>query len=104
METPDKYTLVVNLAKSYAPFLDAVAAPGTLMLPKELVEKFPEKIITEGMIGTGPFIPDEYKNQQIASYKKNPDYWKKDAQGGQLPYLDELNGLYFADAQTSLAS
>ncbi|MSQ15781.1 MAG: ABC transporter substrate-binding protein [Dehalococcoidia bacterium] len=104
IETPDKYTLVVNLAKAYAPFLDAVAAPGTIMLPREFVEKFPEKVILEGMIGTGPFIPNEYKNQQIASYKKNPDYWKKDAQGGQLPYLDELALVYFADSQTELAS
>ncbi len=104
IETPDKYTLVVNLEEPYAPFLDNIAHPGTLILPREFVEKFPEKIVLEGMIGTGPFMPVEYRNQQIASYKKNPDYWKKDAQGGQLPYLDEYQALYFADAQTAVAS
>ncbi len=104
VETPDKYTLVVNLEEPYAPFLDAIAHPGTLILPREFIEKFPEKIVLEGMIGTGPFIPVEYRSQQIATYKRNPDYWKKDAQGGQLPYLDEYNALYFADAQTAVAS
>ncbi len=104
LETPDKYTLVVSLDEPYAPFIDNVAHPGSLVLPKEFIDSFPEKVITEGMIGTGPFMPKEYRPQQIASFKRNPDYWKKDAQGGQLPYLDELTHLYFADAQTALAS
>ncbi|MSQ14348.1 MAG: ABC transporter substrate-binding protein [Dehalococcoidia bacterium] len=104
LDTPDKYTLVVKLKEPYSPFLDAVANPGTVVIPKEFVEKFTEKVVLEGAVGTGPFIPVDYKNQQIASYKKNPDYWKKDSAGGQLPYVDELNFLYFADLQTELAA
>ena len=104
IDTPDKYTAVVNLKNPYAPFLDAVANPGSVILPKEFVEKFPEKIIIEGTIGTGPFMPTEYRNQQIAAYKKSPDYWKKDSAGGQLPYIDELEVLYFADTQTEMAA
>ena len=104
IETPDKYTLVVKLKESYAPFLDAVAFPSTQMIPREFVETFPEKIILEGMIGTGPYIPVEFKNQQIASYKRNPEYWKKDPEGKQLPYLDELVSLYFADDTSRLAA
>jgi len=105
IETPDKYTAVINLEQPYAPFIDAISHPGTAMLPKEFVETFPEKIINEGMIGTGPFMPGtEYKNQQIATYKKNPGYWKKDSAGGQLPYLDELTFLYFGDIQSELAA
>ena len=34
IDTPDKYTLVVNLKQPFAPFLDAVAHPGTAMLPR----------------------------------------------------------------------
>ncbi len=104
IETPDKYTLVVKLKESYAPFMDALAFPGSQMLPREFVEKFSEKIILEGMIGTGPFLPNEYKNQVIASYKKNPNYWKKDSAGNQLPYIDEMAYQYFADEQTRLAA
>ncbi|MSQ14349.1 MAG: ABC transporter substrate-binding protein [Dehalococcoidia bacterium] len=104
METPDKYTLVVKLKEPYAPFIDAVSQPGTQVLPREFVEKFPEKIVLEGMIGTGPFIPNDYKHQSIASFKKNPDYWKKDSQGGQLPYLDEVAVLYFADVPAKYAA
>src|SRR5207249_3042435 len=74
------------------------------ILPREFVEKFPEKIILEGFIGTGPFMPTEYKNQVIASYKRNPDYFKKDSAGNQLPYLDEISYLYFADPQSQHAA
>ena len=104
IETPDKYTLVINLEEPYAPLLDSIAYTGTLILPREFVESFPEKIITEGMIGTGPFMPVEYKNQQLATYKKNPDYWKKDSQGGQIPYLDAIELLNFTDAQAAVAA
>lgn len=104
IDTPDKYTVVISLKEPFAPFVDAIAHPGTQILPREFIEKFPEKIITEGAIGTGPFMPVEYKNQQLATYKKNPDYWKKDSAGGALPYIDDLNVLYFADPQTALAA
>ncbi len=104
IDAPDKYTVVVKLKEPFAPLLDNIAHPGTQILPKEFVETFPEKIITDGMIGAGPFIPVDYKNQQVATYKKNPDYWKKDSAGNALPYLDELNVLYMNDPQTILAA
>lgn len=42
------------------------------------------------MIGTGPFIKTDWKVNESFTAKKNPDYWQKDAQGNQLPYLDEI--------------
>ena len=104
MDTPDKYTLVINLEEPHAPFLDSIAYTSSLILPREFVESFPEKIILEGMIGSGPFIPVEYRHQQLATYKKNPDYWKKDSAGGQLPYLDGVEIVRFADPQAAAAA
>jgi len=95
---------VINLEEPHAPLLDTIANPGSVILPREFVESFPEKIILEGMIGTGPLIPVEYKHQQLASYRKNPDYWKKDSQGGQLPYLDGVDLLNFTDPQAAVAA
>lgn len=104
IEAPDKYTVVVNLAEPYAPFLDAISHPGTVILPKDFVQKFEGGLILEGMIGTGPYIQTEYKNQVIVSYKRNPDYWRKDSKGNQLPYLDEVSYVAFSDLQAELAS
>ena len=104
LETPDKYTLVMKLEEPYAPVLDALTFVTSVVLPREFVEKFPEKIILEGMIGTGPFIMGEFRLGQLVTYKKNPDYWAKDSQGGQLPYLDELNYVQFGDESAAVAA
>ena len=44
----------------------------------------------ENMIGTGPFMKKEWVPNQKFVAEKNPDYWATDAEGNQLPYLDEV--------------
>ena len=38
----------------------------------------------------GPFYVAEYKPGSEVLLKKNPHYWKRDAQGRALPYLDSV--------------
>lgn len=38
----------------------------------------------------GPFVMAEYKPGAYVLLKRNPKYWKKDASGKQLPYLDSV--------------
>ena len=45
----------------------------------------------ENMIGTGPFMKKEWVPNQKFVAEKNPNYWAKDAEGNQLPYLDEID-------------
>lgn len=42
------------------------------------------------LVGTGPFQQVEWKVNDAFVAEKNPDYWQKDADGNQLPYLDEI--------------
>jgi peptide/nickel transport system substrate-binding protein len=42
------------------------------------------------LIGTGPFKLQEWKVNDKFVAVRNPDYWQKDANGVQLPYLDEI--------------
>src|SRR5262249_28745280 len=38
----------------------------------------------------GPFMVADYKPGASVLLKRNSNYWKKDAQGRQLPYLDSI--------------
>ena len=45
----------------------------------------------KNLIGTGPFMPHgPVTSTTDIDLFKNPSYWQKDADGTQLPYLDEL--------------
>jgi peptide/nickel transport system substrate-binding protein len=39
----------------------------------------------------GPFMVADYKAGSMLLLKKNPNYWKTDAQGRKLPYLDSIH-------------
>ena len=40
--------------------------------------------------GLGPFVLNEFVRGQRAVYTRNPHYWRKDASGAALPYLDRI--------------
>jgi peptide/nickel transport system substrate-binding protein len=42
------------------------------------------------ILSCGPWLLSEYVPSQRVVFKKNPDYFEKDAEGNSLPYLDEL--------------
>jgi peptide/nickel transport system substrate-binding protein len=43
----------------------------------------------EDLVGTGPFMLESYERGKRVTLKRNPHFWKKDAAGQSLPYLDE---------------
>jgi len=38
----------------------------------------------------GPWVPTEYKTDELLIMRRNPFYWKVDEKGQQLPYFDEV--------------
>jgi peptide/nickel transport system substrate-binding protein len=38
----------------------------------------------------GPWVPTEYKTDELLILRRNPYYWKVDESGKQLPYFDEV--------------
>ncbi len=55
------------------------------------------------IVGTGSFILSQYVVDQKVVLKKNPNGWKKDQYGNQLPYVDELVYLIVKDAEVNVA-
>jgi len=105
----DAQTVIFQLAKTYGAgerIFDGVA-----ILPRHLLEK-PYQEGKLGQMGTlataanqwaglGPFRLKEYVAGQRLVLERNPYYWKTDAKGNRLPYVDELVFLFVpnADAQ-----
>ena len=52
------------------------------------------------LIGTGPFVFEEWNVDENLTATKNPDYWGTDAEGEQLPYLDRIEFRPIADGAT----
>ncbi len=55
-------------------------------------------------VGTGPFTVAEYLPGDRMTVVKNPDYWRQDEAGNQLPYLDEIEFRVIVDSQTRQAA
>jgi peptide/nickel transport system substrate-binding protein len=105
----DSQTIIFQLPKPYG--VAERMFDGWAILPKHLLEK-PYEEGKIGQLGTlatppnqwaglGPFRLKEYVAGQQLVLERNPYYWKRDAKGNRLPYLDELVFLFVpsADAQ-----
>jgi peptide/nickel transport system substrate-binding protein/oligopeptide transport system substrate-binding protein len=96
IEVVDKYTVRFTLDTPYAPFLAALTYTSFGVVPKEDAEKL-GKDFNFSPVGTGPFALQDWKQDNVVSFRKNPDYWRKDAAGGQLPYLDGVDLVIMPD-------
>ena len=94
IEAPDAQTVKMTLPRPFAPLLYSI---GFEILPAHIMEKALESgqfnrtwgIDTppEKVIGLGPYRMTRYVPAQFIEFTRNPDYWMKDEQGGQLPKL-----------------
>lgn len=55
------------------------------------------------VISSGPFVVESAAAAERIVLKRNPHYWKRDAQGTQLPYLDELTLVVVPDQNQARA-
>ncbi|MBF6600792.1 MAG: ABC transporter substrate-binding protein [Dehalococcoidia bacterium] len=79
-----------KLKKAFGPFTIVISSPSDLWIYAPEMIATPDKL-NSTMVGTGPFILRSYQQGVGAQWDKNPDYFGKDAQGNQLPYIDKLN-------------
>jgi peptide/nickel transport system substrate-binding protein len=54
------------------------------------------------MPGLGPFVIESYSPGRTLTLARNPRYWKTDARGRQLPYLDRLEFQIVADMNVEI--
>ncbi|MCX6021906.1 MAG: ABC transporter substrate-binding protein, partial [Chloroflexi bacterium] len=104
VEAVDKYTVKFTLKSPSAPFLTIAAFGFNKMVAKEAVDSVPNGDLVNGpLIGTGAWLPDCKVDVECA-FKRNPDYFLKDADGNKLPYLDSYRNIIMPDIQARLAA
>lgn len=107
------------LPEPFAPLLRMVSSPdGILIMPKHALE---ETLRTKGSDGNlkfistwntdtppeqivvnGPYLMESYVAGQRMAFRRNPYYWRKDAQGNSLPYIDRIVWKFVENTDTQL--
>ena len=83
-------TVIVKLSQPSPAFLSYVTLWGTAISSKAYGEKVGTAGLTTKPLGSGAFCLASWQKGQETDFTRNPYYWKKDAQGNRLPYLDAI--------------
>ncbi|MDO5760974.1 MAG: ABC transporter substrate-binding protein, partial [Bacteroidota bacterium] len=83
-------TLQIRLENAFAPFLGLLTMPYAFVVPKEAVEYYGDDF-RKNPVGTGAFYFKYWKEGVKLVLLRNENYFEKDKNGKQLPYLDAVN-------------
>ncbi|HQF90563.1 MAG TPA: ABC transporter substrate-binding protein [Synergistaceae bacterium] len=92
----DEKTVQFELDYPFAPFVAMLAYPTFSVVPQEDAEKW-GKDFGFHPVGTGAFAFEKWEHDIRISLKKNPDYWRTDARGERLPYMDGVEFVVVPD-------
>lgn len=89
VQTTDDMTVVVTTETPWPSFDAYLFSSGRLGIMAQAQLDDADTCDTN-LIGTGPFKKKSWTVNESFVASKNEDYWQKDADGNQLPYLDEI--------------
>jgi oligopeptide transport system substrate-binding protein len=94
---PDDHTLVIHLTQPEPFFLQVLTMPFFSAVDKSYITQVGDAAFdaTKAM-GSGPFKLDSISSSNIVLVK-NKDYWMKDKDGNQIPYLDKITAEFNVD-------
>lgn len=92
IEAPDDYTVVFKLTNPNPDFLKDLGDYHALVMDADTTD------FAKQWNGTGPFILKTYIPEDRMVFERNPNYWMKDAEGNQLPYLDGMEFIFIPDS------
>ncbi|HEX8026213.1 MAG TPA: ABC transporter substrate-binding protein [Candidatus Limnocylindrales bacterium] len=81
----DPTTIEFDLVNADATFLNVMATPFAMVVPKELATE-DTAAFEAAPVGTGQFLMTKYTKGQGATFVRNPHYWR-----AGLPYLDGVD-------------
>lgn len=100
----DERRVEFSVPEPFVPFLRNVG--GLPILPAHALRKAVQTTGTDGnpqylstwgtgtdpkeIIGDGPYMMESYTSSQRVIFRRNPYYWRKDAQGNPQPYVERI--------------
>ncbi len=95
----DDTTFQIRLNKPFRPLPEILSMPYCSIVPREVAEKWGKDFRTHPC-GTGPFKYHTWSEGTVLVLHKNENYWQKDEQGIQLPYVDAVK-VSFANSKAT---
>ncbi|MEX3313599.1 glutathione ABC transporter substrate-binding protein [Sulfitobacter sp. PS-8MA] len=77
VETPDDYTVVLNLKEPFGAMINTVAHPSVVIHSPKALEEL-GKDVDRNPVGTGPFVFKEWVPGERVVVEKNEEYWDSD--------------------------
>jgi len=105
IETPDPQTVKITLNAPFAPFTSRLTTGVGFMLSPTAVQKLGDNLQRDLTgAGSGPYKFVSWQPDNQIVLERNPDFWGKDADGTQLPYLDKVLFKPFPDENVRLTN
>lgn len=102
-EIVDEHTVKIIFDKFYLDWEES-ALTNVAMYSKKSFDDHGMDYLLSTPIGTGAFKFVEYVTNQKVVYTRNENYWQKDANGNQLPYLDGYEAYCITDANAAMTA
>lgn len=97
---PNPNIFVIKLKEAFPPFLGLLTMKYCSVIPKEAVDLYGNEF-RSNPVGTGPFYFKIWKENEKLVFRKNTNYFEKDEQGNQLPYLESIAISFIPDKQAA---
>src|SRR5262249_34937265 len=87
----------LKLKEPSAPLLTNFGDRGGMILPRAAFEKAGRDTFIRKPVGSGMFTLKEWVQDGFMVLEANPNYWRKDARGGKLPYVQTIRFNFIPD-------
>lgn len=88
VEVVDDLTVIYRLSGPNAGFPDVLRGALGWPTSRQAYESLGADALGEAPVGTGPFVFEEWRRDEHFKVTRNENYWRTDADGNPLPYLD----------------
>ena len=99
VEVVDKYTVIVHNKAAAPVFVRMIGTDFFKVMPKHWIEAGNDPHQHGNILGSGPFLPVDYKEAVSHEAKKNPNYFREGK-----PYIDGIEGFVLSDPGTEVAA